>query len=105
MAGKVKQLAFSEGLQVGSPPIAAQVSRIEVTDTTGWDGATVTSVTYDVSSYTDDARPMLWVLKSETDGYAPVQGLVIDHPTQTQVRVTSGDDFKLDAGTYLLVGV
>lgn len=75
--------------------------RYRVTDTTGWTGA-VSTVTYDVSSITDSASSMNWVLKKSASN--EVQVLAdIDFPTSTSVRVTV--DIPLESGTYILQGV
>lgn len=69
-------------------------------DTTGWTGA-VTTVTYDVSSFTDDARKMVWQFKDNSNNYE-IMVPKIDHPTSTDVRVTFG--IAPSNATYTLVG-
>ncbi len=98
MTGRIKQLAFSEGVVVSAPPTPSPVG-VQVTVSAGWDGSTTTN-TYTVSSYVADARLVSWTLK---DGNYKQIGAEIDSPSSTQVRITA--DVPLGAGTYYLFGV
>ena len=69
-------------------------------DAVNWNGSTST-VTYDVSVHTDNAKRMLWQFKDNTNDYE-IMAPEIDHPTDTQVRVTFG--LNITSGTYTLVG-
>lgn len=99
--GEIKALVFASGTTV-TPATAAPSTRYRHTDTTGWTGA-VTSVTYDVSSFTDDATTCIWQLQdTAANNYMQIDA-EIDFPSATTVRVTVG--IALASGTYYLVGV
>lgn len=97
--GRIKQLAFSEGVVVSAPATATPVA-VQINVSTGWDGV-VTTNTYDVSASVADARTVLWLLKNSS--YKQLAGPEIDSPSATQVRITA--DVPLAAGTYYLFGV
>ncbi len=100
--GEIKTLVFADGISV-TAPAASAASRVRIVDSTGWNGS-VATVTYDVSAYTDDATKLVWTLKDSANNSLQVEGIDIDCPSATQVRVTVGTDFKLN-GTFVLVGV
>lgn len=75
---------------------------IKIEDDTNWDGV-ITTFTYDVSSNTSDATKLVWSFQDASDNNKQML-CEIDFPTATEVRVTFGDDFPPDAGTYNLVG-
>lgn len=107
MRGEIKALLFSDGVEVTEAVDAPVGASYFLTDDSGdWDGVEYEK-TYDVTQEDDNgnvvgnAKEMIWAFKSGTED---LTGYKITYPSSTQVRVTFGEAFPPDAGTYFLVG-
>lgn len=100
--GRVGWQVDTEELYIGLGASWKQVSTDAYynEDASGWTGS-VSQVSYDVSTYTDDARKMVWQFKDNSNDYE-IMAPQITHTSATNVTVTFG--FNLTSGTYTLVG-
>lgn len=67
-----------------------------------WSGADVTK-NATVTTANMDARKAIWVLRDNSNNYAPIQGASITATSTTAVTITVG--IALPAGTYRLIGL
>jgi len=95
-------------VDTGAVWLKMSIDRWEYEDAATWDGSTAT-VTYTVDGSdtpargrVSDSRQCIWQFKDNSNNHQ-VMDVKIDHPSATQVRVTSMID--LPAGTYRLIGI